>query len=56
MVLQSCIFAASGSTEHIFYVCVWIAAGDLHAAKLQLSGLFAELKDEMEEETAKPAR
>ncbi|KAI3368201.1 hypothetical protein L3Q82_007931 [Scortum barcoo] len=29
---------------------MWMAAGDLHAVKLQLSGLFAELSDKMEEE------
>lgn len=33
---------------------VWTAAaGDLHAVKLQLSGLFAELTDKMEEEMVK---
>lgn len=33
---------------------VWkAAAGDLHAVKLQLSGLFAELRDKMEEEMVK---
>lgn len=32
---------------------MWMAAGDLHAAKLQLSGLFAELRDKMEEEMVK---
>lgn len=32
---------------------MWMAAGDLHAVKLQLSGLFAELRDKMEEEMVK---
>lgn len=29
---------------------MWLAAGDLHAVKPQLSGIFAELRDKMEEE------
>ncbi len=32
---------------------MWMAAGDQHAVKLQLSGLFAELRDKMEEEMVK---
>ena len=32
---------------------MWMAAGDLHAVKLQLSGLFTELRDKMEEEMVK---
>lgn len=32
---------------------MWMAAGDLHAVKLQLSGLFVELRDKMEEEMVK---
>ena len=32
---------------------MWTAAGDLHAVKLQLSGVFAELNDKMEEEMVK---
>lgn len=32
---------------------MWMTAGYLHAVKLQLSGLFAELRDKMEEEMVK---
>ncbi len=32
---------------------MWMAAGDLHAVKLQLSSLFVELRDEMEDEMVK---
>lgn len=32
---------------------MWMAAGDLHAVKLQLSVLFVELRDKMLEEMVK---